>query len=353
MAALRRTGIDQVEHVVTSNRHMLEKALQMRAQSYLADVKAQLLTSVIFEIDSGRKKLLTAHQRLQESMKTISAQKDALAKEVGQRRKATQELEREIIERKQAETRLVRAQKMEAVGQLTGGVAHDFNNLLAVIQGNTELLADQASEDATTKRTGPILRAAERGSELTHRLLAFSRQQHLLPQAIDVAALIDDLSDLLAQTLGAATEIEKTVAPDLWRASADPGEVENVIMNIVNNARDAMPDGGKLTIECANTRFDESTVAREPELVAGDYVMLAIGDTGSGMSTEVQTKAFEPFFTTKEVGQGSGLGLPMVYGFVKQSGGHVVIDSEEGHGTTIKLYLPRADGDTRSPNSGD
>ena len=249
---------------------------------------------------------------------------------------------RDVTELKDAERRLRQAQKMEAVGQLTGGVAHDFNNLLAVIQGNAEFLADEVGQD--NPMTQAILRATTRGSELTQRLLAFSRQQPLRPQAVDLAALVGGVSVLLARTLGETITIETVTAPGLWVVSADPGQVENALLNLAINARDAMPDGGRLTIECQNTALDEAYVTSNPEALAGEYSVLAVMDTGTGMSAEVQAHAFEPFFTTKEVGKGSGLGLSMIYGFAKQSGGHIAIYSEEGMGTTVKLYLPRAEG---------
>ncbi len=238
-----------------------------------------------------------------------------------------------------SEEQLRQAQKMEAVGQLTGGIAHDFNNLLAVIQGNAELLAARAEIDASL--TTPILSATARGSDLTQRLLAFSRQQPLRPRAVDLGALVSGMSDLLTRALGATIEVENSIAPDLWYALADQSQVENALLNLALNARDAMPHGGTLTIRCANATLDEAAAAGIPEMEAGDYVTLAVGDVGTGMSDAVQMQAFEPFFTTKEVGRGSGLGLSMVYGFAKQSGGHAIIASEPGEGTTVTLYLPR------------
>ncbi len=246
----------------------------------------------------------------------------------------------DITDMKDMQARLFEAQKMEAVGRLTGGVAHDFNNLLAAIIGNAELLEEEPDRDEGSLQA--ILKAATRGAELTHRLLAFSRRQFLRPKPIDIAALVGGLSDLLVRTLGETIEITTVGGPGLWAASADPGQVENAILNLAINARDAMPRGGKLTIECLNTQLDETYVSQNPEAIAGDYVMLAVSDTGTGMSEEVRAHAFEPFFTTKEVGEGSGLGLSMVYGFAKQSGGHVEILSEDGAGTTVRLYLPRA-----------
>ncbi len=238
------------------------------------------------------------------------------------------------------ETQLRQAQKMEAVGRLTGGLAHDFNNLLAVIQGNAELLADRIGDVDHSAQT--ILRAAERGAELTQRLLAFSRQQPLHPQAIDLSALIGDISDLLARTLGETVEITIGGSPNLWRALVDQSQMENALINLAINARDAMPGGGMLTIDCSNVRLDENYTAWDPGALPGDYVLLAVSDTGVGMSGEVQAQVFEPFFTTKDLGQGTGLGLSMVYGFAKQSGGHIAIVSEVGRGTTVKLYLPRS-----------
>ena len=246
----------------------------------------------------------------------------------------------DITTMKQAEEQLHQAQKMEAVGHLTGGVAHDFNNLLAIIQGNAELIA--SNHRNVDRAVQAILRASSRGAELTQRLLAFSRRQPLQPRSISVSHLIADMSDLLDRTLGETIETKINAEPDLWDVMADPGQVESALLNLAINARDAIRGSGTLTIECANERLDETYVARNPEILAGDYVIVAVTDDGAGMSGEVRKHAFEPFFTTKEVGKGSGLGLSMVYGFAKQSKGHVTIYSEEGQGTTVKLYLPRA-----------
>jgi PAS domain S-box-containing protein len=247
----------------------------------------------------------------------------------------------DITERIEREEALSQAQKMEAVGQLTGGVAHDFNNLLTIIQGNAELLAYRS--DTVEPYTSAIMRATARGAELTQRLLAFSRQQPLRPQAIDLGKLVTGMSDLLKRTLGETIEIEAAVGPGLCIALADPGQLESALLNLALNARDAMPEGGKLTIRCEKARLEETDLAQNAEAAAGDYVVLAVTDTGSGMSPEVREHAFEPFFSTKDVGEGSGLGLSIVYGFAKQSGGHAVIDSQEGQGTTVRLYLPRTE----------
>lgn len=242
----------------------------------------------------------------------------------------------EISDRKQLEERLHRSQRLEAVGQLTGGVAHDFNNLLAIILGSAELLGDVAPEHKTL--IDGIIRASGRGAELTQRLLAFSRQQSLRPKVIDLGVLVGDLIGMLSRTLPKAIKIETDIQPDLWAALADPGQVENACLNLALNARDAMPDGGTLTITCQNADFDRGI---EEEAMSGQYVALAVKDSGTGMSEATQRQAYEPFFTTKGVGKGSGLGLSMVFGFAQQSGGHVTIDSACGVGTTVCLFLPR------------
>jgi PAS domain S-box-containing protein len=243
-------------------------------------------------------------------------------------------------QRAELEAELAQAQKMEAVGQLTAGVAHDFNNLLAVILGNAELLQDEL----VTDKPGliAIIRATGRGADLTQRLLAFSRKQVLSPEIINANNLIAGITAMLHRTLEEHIDIENVAAADLWNCDADPAQLENALVNLAINARDAMPDGGKLTIETANARLDDDYAAAQADVKPGQYVMIAVTDTGSGMPPEVREQVFEPFFTTKKVGAGSGLGLSMVYGIVKQSGGNVTIYSEEGEGTTIKLYLPRS-----------
>lgn len=252
---------------------------------------------------------------------------------------ATHDAERALH---RSEELLRQAQKMEAVGQLTGGVAHDFNNLLMVIQGNAELLS-LSLDGEFDNLMRPILRASKRGSELTQRLLAFSRRQTLQPRAIDLASLVAGMDGMLKRTLGETIKVETVVEPGLLPALADAGQVENALLNLAINARDAMRGGGRLTIECGNVQLDQAYVDGNPEVRAGAYVLLAVTDTGGGMPAEVLSHAFEPFFTTKEVGQGSGLGLSMIYGFAKQSGGHAAIFSEPGQGTTVRIYLPRAD----------
>ena len=250
---------------------------------------------------------------------------------------------RDISARKQLEQQLRQAQRLEAVGQLTGGIAHDVNNLLAVIQGNTEFLADEIGEDNEMVRS--ILRASQRGAELTQRLLAFSRQQQLKPKSLDLSSLVEGLHQLLSRTLGERIDVRLSTDENLWPATADPGQVENVIVNLAINARDAMPDGGTLTISCRNAVIDQMSAMHHADAQVGEFAVLSVRDTGTGMSEDVKSRIFEPFFTTKEFGKGSGLGLSMAYGFVRQSGGHITIDSEPGAGTEISLHLPRAHSD--------
>ncbi|MEN3974894.1 ATP-binding protein [Emcibacter sp. SYSU 3D8] len=248
----------------------------------------------------------------------------------------------DITDRRRAEQQLRQAQKMEAVGQLTGGVAHDFNNLLTVILGNADMLVEEVGADPHLRSIAQMIQtAAERGADLTHRLLAFSRRQPLAPVVVDPNQLVAGLEGLLRRTLHENIDIELVRGAGLWKAVVDRSQLENAVINIVINARDAMPGGGKLTIETANTRLDESYTEQE-DINSGPYVLIAISDTGEGMDPAILGRAFDPFFTTKPVGKGSGLGLSMVYGFVRQSGGHVKLYSEPGYGTTVKIYLPRA-----------
>lgn len=262
-----------------------------------------------------------------------------------------QQVEAEVADRMKVEEALRQAQKMEAIGHLTGGVAHDFNNLLQVVIGNLDRLKRRMDSSATPSRSEVIravegaMRGAERAARLTQRLLAFSRRQPLEPRAVDVNRLVTGMFELLRRTLGESIAIETVLGSGLRRIFADPGELENAVLNLAVNARDAMPGGGKLTIESANADLDEAYAAEQQEVHPGQYVMLAISDTGTGMTEEVIALAFDPFFTTKEVGQGTGLGLSQVYGFVKQSNGHVKIDSEPGEGTTVRIYLPRLAGE--------
>ena len=244
---------------------------------------------------------------------------------------------------REAEEALRQAQKMETVGQLTGGVAHDFNNLLQIVTGNLEILQRNLPEDSPRLRRAAenAMIGARRATVLTQRLLAFSRRQPLQPKPTDVNRLLAGMSELLSRTLGEIVEVAVAPAADLWRVEVDPNELENALLNLAINARDAMPDGGRLTIETANVTIDD----RVRDLASGDYVVISVADTGVGMAPEVLARAFEPFFTTKEVGKGTGLGLSMVYGFVRQSGGRVKASSEPGRGATVKIYLPRLVGE--------
>ncbi len=249
----------------------------------------------------------------------------------------------DITERKHKDALLRQAQKMEAIGQLTGGVAHDFNNLLAVILGNLEMIADQLPEDSPLhERIEEAISSVNRGASLTQRLVAYARQQPLEPKVLQIDHLVWEMTELLRRSLGETIQIQTLLPRGLWKTRIDPNQMENALLNLAVNARDAMPDGGRLTIEAQNATLDSDYTRDYDDLGPGEYVMLAVSDTGSGMTAQVVERALEPFFTTKPVGKGGGLGLSMVYGFVKQSGGHLKIYSEPGCGTTVKLYLPRA-----------
>jgi len=255
----------------------------------------------------------------------------------------------DISQRKKSETALRQAQRMEAVGQLSGGLAHDFNNLLVVIIGNLDLLQERMRHDKDARELiEAMLQAAWRGADLTDQLLSFARRQILQPRLIDLNALVRSTGGLLKRTLGERIAIELRQADDLWPVAADPAQLESALTNLAINARDAMPRGGRLLVETANRVLDEAYAELHREAVPGDYVMLSVSDSGTGIPPEVLPRVFEPFFTTKGNGKGTGLGLSMVYGFVKQTQGHIQIYSEAGQGTTVRLYLPRA-GDLTVP----
>jgi PAS domain S-box-containing protein len=249
----------------------------------------------------------------------------------------------DLTERKAAEEQLHQSQRLQAIGKLTGGVAHDFNNLLAVISGNLELASEAIgdSNESVKRLLQPAQRSVERGATLTRSLLAFARQQPLSPSATDLNSLARDMTELVRRTVPSNIVIEFSGGAGLWKCEVDGGQLQNALLNLVVNARDAMPDGGRLCIETANVDLDAAYVTQHPDVAPGPYVMLSVSDTGTGMPPEVVARVFEPFFTTKGVGKGTGLGLSMVYGFVSQSGGHVAIDSAVGKGTTLRLYLPR------------
>src|SRR5262245_15047099 len=273
----------------------------------------------------------------------------AREEETRQRQEA-EAMVRRFREIEASEAQIRQAQKMEAIGQLTGGVAHDFNNILTVITGTIEILGDAVKDRPHLSQiTNMISAAASRGADLTRHLLAFSRQQPLQPRCTDVNALAIDAASLLRPTLGAQIEIDSMLAHDCAAALIDPSQLSTAILNLALNARDAMPNGGKLTLETKNVVLDENYASMNSEVKPGNYVMIAVSDTGEGIPGSLLDKVFEPFFTTKDVGKGSGLGLSMVYGFVKQSNGHIKIYSEEGHGTVVKLYLPQAAGVATAP----
>lgn len=293
-----------------------------------------------------------SHRRAAEA--ALRDQADSLAKQVRHRERAEEQLRslnetletrviEEMAERRHTEAKLAQAQKLETVGKLTGGIAHDFNNLLQVIGGNLQLLAmDVVGNVRAERRVDNAMAGVSRGAKLASQLLAFGRRQALEPKVVNVTRFVRGMDDMLRRAIGEAIEIETVFAAGLWNTFIDPGQIENALLNLAINARDAMDGRGKLTIELANAHLDDAYARTHEEVVPGQYVMLAVTDTGSGMSPEVAARVFEPFFSTKPEGKGSGLGLSMVYGFVKQSGGHVKLQSEIGRGTSIRLYLPRA-----------
>jgi len=270
----------------------------------------------------------------------------------------TQQLQDEIEERQATESRLHQAEKMDAIGHLTGGIAHDFNNMLAIITGSLDLAKRRMGQEGDPRIVSHIdnaANAAERAAALTHRLLAYARKQPLDPRQLNVNALVGSVNALLERTLGEQVVIDMQLNPEVWPCTADQTQLETAIINLAVNARDAMPGGGKLVIETTNVTLDAAYCSQHEDLAPGDYVQIAISDTGHGMSPEVRARALDPFFTTKDVGKGTGLGLSQVYGFLKQSGGHLNLYSEAGKGTTIKLYVPRTTSsegaDERSQNA--
>jgi signal transduction histidine kinase/CheY-like chemotaxis protein len=305
------------------------------AKGFLALISMALTAAMLLM----RPRLLVLPTRIQ--LKQAYA---ALEEEVRQRRKAEAMVKR-FQEIEATESQVRQAQKMEAIGQLTGGVAHDFNNILTVITGTIEILGEAVKDRPHLAQiTNMMGAAAARGADLTQHLLAFARRQPLQPRSVDVNALVIDAARLLRPTLGEQIEIESMLAHDSAPALIDPSQLSTAILNLALNARDAMPDGGKLTLETKNVVLDENYAAMNSEVNPGKYVLIAVSDSGMGIPASLLDKVFEPFFTTKDIGRGSGLGLSMVYGFVKQSNGHIRIYSEEGHGTTVKLYLPQAAG---------
>jgi signal transduction histidine kinase/DNA-binding response OmpR family regulator len=323
--------------------HGMKALLQRHPGASLDEAYVDLVYQPVLEPDGRVSGIfvqghdITAQMRAQDELRRYRDHLEELVRE------RTRALEDSEAERRQTEAALRQAQKMEAVGKLTGGVAHDFNNLLQVIGGNLQLLdRDLAGNAPARRRVTTAMGAVERGARLASQLLAFARQQPLDPTVINLGRLVRDMDDLLRRALGEDVELETVIGGGLWNTFADPNQLENVILNLAINARDAMESEGKLTVEACNAMLDDHYAQRHPEAAPGQYVMLAVSDTGCGMTPEVLERAFEPFFTTKPEGRGTGLGLSMVYGFVKQTGGHIKIYSEVGHGTTIKIYLPRS-----------
>ena len=329
----------EIEEVLDSERNLLSARQSHAAQSryvFAALIAVALATAIILA------SLL--------AISTRSALQGLLDR--------TRELEEESKLRQEAEATVRQAVKMEAVGQLTGGIAHDFNNLLTIIIGNLDkarrvLAGADNPGDVTTLRSNlaksieDAMKGANSAAQLTQRLLAFSRRQALEPARVDLNRLVTDMEQMLRRTLGEDIDIEIVLGAGLWPTFVDPHQVENVLLNLALNAKSAMPKGGHMTIETANCYLDDAYVARFGDVEAGQYVLLCVSDTGSGIKPQVLDRVFEPFFTTKPHGEGSGLGLAMVHGFIKQSGGHIRIYSEEGVGTTVKVYLPRATGDEK------
>ena len=302
-------------------------------------------TTLVSAVDTalrGRRRQYEARERIAEIQRAEALLERRVADRTAQLQAANRELAAQIVEREKAETALRQAQRLEAVGQLTSGVAHDFNNLLTVVLGNVDQLRKNETDPKVLRRLDMMREASQRGARLTAQMLAFSRRQKLEPRAVDLNETVRSMGDMLQSAIGGSVHLEQPqLAADLWPAMIDPTQIELVILNLAINARDAMEVGGSLTIRTENARLDAS--GRPDELPPGDYVVVSVSDTGSGMTDEVLSRAFEPFFTTKEVGKGSGLGLSQVFGLAKQSGGGVSIDTEVDKGTTIRIFLPRAD----------
>ena len=328
MDRLRNVGERERQWAITRTNQLLDQsrmALTLLVVGLIVGALAVVALSLVW-LAQARRQFAAADTARRDAVDALSA------------------LQTETAAREDAEGRLRQMQKIESLGQLTGGIAHDFNNMLAVVMGGIELAKRKLRTDPD--RADALLdnarEGATRAATLTARLLAFSRNQPLAPAPLDMNKLLGGMCDMLARTLGDALEVECVYAAGLWRCYADPSEVENAVLNLAINSRDAMSmKGGKLTVETANAHIDDNYARERPEVAAGQYVLICVSDTGIGMAQDVADRAFDPFFTTKEVGKGTGLGLSQVFGFAKQSGGHVAIYSEVGQGTTVKLYLPR------------
>jgi signal transduction histidine kinase/CheY-like chemotaxis protein len=307
-----------------------------------------VLTSVILLLTAAMHRGFAEYALDVEHRRRLNDELEArVAERTAELEAANQQLRSEADFRERAEAQVRQMQKMEAVGQLTGGIAHDFNNMLAIIVGSLDMAKKYFERDPAkaAKAIDHAMEGARRAAELTARLLAFSRQQPLDPKPVDVNKLVGNMSEMLTRTLGGNIRLETVLAGGLWRMFADPPQLESAILNLCVNGRDAMDGGGKITLETMNAHLDDNYAASHAEVRPGQYVAIAVTDTGTGMTADVISRAFDPFFTTKKPGKGTGLGLSQVYGFAKQSGGHVKIYSEVGQGTTVKLYLPRYAGD--------
>ncbi|HUD90674.1 CHASE3 domain-containing protein [Sphingobium sp.] len=321
-----------IAHMKASEEQLLHRR-SVEASRLSTMVTAGLALSAALVIILGLIALRTARRRTTEAMQSRQALSETHDRLVA-----------EVQEREEAQAQLRQVQKMESIGQLTGGIAHDFNNMLAIVIGSLDMARRRLGEDVDLRVIKGIDNAtegAQRAAQLTSRLLAFSRQQPLDPQPTDVNKLVGGMSELLRRTIGEDMRVESVLAGGLWRASIDANQLENAILNLCVNARDAMPGGGRLTIETANAHLDDAYAATHGDVTPGQYVMVSVADSGTGMPADVVERAFDPFFTTKGVGKGTGLGLSQVFGFVKQSRGHVKIYSEPGEGTIVKIYLPR------------
>ena len=328
--------MDQARRLIADMRAQEDRLLQARRESVRAQgaaVTTALILTVLVILALGVASYLDSSRRLREAIASGAALAAALAR-----------AEAEGVSRLRAEQQMRQMQRLESIGQLTGGIAHDFNNMLAIIIGSLELAKRRVTGKQIARAVDCIDNAAEgarRAAQLTARLLAFSRQQPLAPRPLDANKLVGGMSELLRRTIGEQLHVETVLAGGLWPTFADPGQLENAVLNLAVNARDAMPDGGRLTIETANAYLDDDYAAEHAEVTAGQYILISVTDSGMGMPRQVSDRAFDPFFTTKGPGRGTGLGLSQVFGFVKQSGGHVKLYSEPGTGTTVKLYLPR------------
>lgn len=327
--------MDQARGMIATMRETEDRLLVRReatARRQAAAVKAALGVSGLAILLIAAFAIRDSYARLGEATRAREATEEA-----------NRRLTAEMAERKAAEGQVRQMQKMESIGQLTGGIAHDFNNMLAIVIGSLDLARRRFDTDPDKARQciDNAGEGAQRAAQLTARLLAFSRQTPLEPRAVDANKLVGGMSELLRRTIGEQVAVETVLAGGLWPAHIDPSQLENAILNLAVNARDAMPDGGRLTIETNNTHLDDGYAAQHDEVEPGQYIVICVTDTGTGMPPHVVERAFDPFYTTKEVGKGTGLGLSQVFGFVKQSGGHVKIYSEPEQGTTIKLYLPR------------